>query len=502
MTLTLGTPTTATGLDANSSPYLPNYNMLIPCGTDRAVYVYYNTGSNIWEVRAVTTSGMSISTIGSPATLLDSTEASNLGNGLIFPFELSATHFGICWLESTGFPNCRIRVRISSVSGTTITPGTAGTIVTFGAFVALNSLNASRITDTRACCVWRDPGGTNNGHAAAFNITGTTVGTPGSTIIWSSGTAPQYIYADSLRDDQHVIISSRHSGAWAVVLDNTGGTTLVSGTEVQVSTATNAVFTMVLGMSATRAQYAYAHNTSSPDWRGRARQLDISGTTITPAGSATFWGGTAGQSDLVGWANMRDGMHGIMNIHNNSLTQFEEAIESSNNGTMGVGGSLSLVSPSVRENMGVAFVGGDRAIIIYDTNQIAVISTDLISLATHLWKSTDGAATFANIGDSSWGSDVVTAIVAKPNDSYQTIWISLSDGDIYKTSDGGTSWASLATLGYSASELFLLDGDILLASNRATGGNRVSTITQAGSVSHIDTSHSTTGEGSSVQGIA
>lgn len=112
---------------------------------------------------------------------------------------------------------------------------------------------------------------------------------------------------------------------------------------------------------------------------------------------------------------------------------------------------------------------------------------------THIWLSTDGAATFANIGDSAWTTEVVGGVVVVPGTAYQTIFATV-DTDLYKTVDGGTTWTLETAIGYEIDFLDLEKDNttVFMAKRDAAGTNRAS-LWDGITLSHLNTGKSTTG---------
>jgi hypothetical protein len=120
---------------------------------------------------------------------------------------------------------------------------------------------------------------------------------------------------------------------------------------------------------------------------------------------------------------------------------------------------------------------------------------------SHIWLSDDGAATFTDIGDPAWGSQVIGGVVIKGGTSYQTVWAMVGT-ELYKTINGGSTWTLVADVGYETDFVALLDNDVIFVANNSAGGNRASRITSGGTVTHINTGKSTTGGATSGDGIA
>ena len=138
--------------------------------------------------------------------------------------------------------------------------------------------------------------------------------------------------------------------------------------------------------------------------------------------------------------------------------------------------------------------GGGVGDFYYDE----ILITDGIAAAgiSHIWLSTDGGATYSDIGDTStWLTDLVGGVVVVPGTAYQTIFAAVGT-DLYETVDGGTNWTLETAIGYEADFIDLeKDNTTIFISKRdAAGSNRASLWDSVGaSLSHINTGKSTTG---------
>jgi hypothetical protein len=112
----------------------------------------------------------------------------------------------------------------------------------------------------------------------------------------------------------------------------------------------------------------------------------------------------------------------------------------------------------------------------------------------HIWLSTDGAATFTDIGDSAtWTTDLVGGVVVVPGTTYQTIYAAVGT-NLYKTIDGGTAWTLETAIGYEVDFLDLEKDNttVFMAKRDAAGTNRAS-LWDGTTLTHINTGKSTTG---------
>ena len=129
------------------------------------------------------------------------------------------------------------------------------------------------------------------------------------------------------------------------------------------------------------------------------------------------------------------------------------------------------------------------------------------SLGSHIWISSDGSVNWTNIGDPSWASDVVGAVVVIPGSDGDEIYATVGTSLWYTDDQGATSWTNLVSIGYeSDTMIYLPNGGLVYAAagnapalfvaNRSSGGNRASIIYDLDgtpTIAHLNTSKSTSG---------
>ena len=199
-------------------------------------------------------------------------------------------------------------------------------------------------------------------------------------------------------------------------------------------------------------------------------------------------------ADLTSDGAVRLYVNGVLEAQNNAIDNYDEIATSSTANFEHVGGNIFGIS----DPGGSVYV--DDIIFRDDDTQIFAPPTPTVS---HIWLSEDKAVTWTNIGNSAtWGANLIGGVVAKPLTSLQTIW-AMVGATLYKTTNQGTSWSAVATVGYEADFLELLDGDVLFVANRASGGNRASLVDDAtGTVTHINTGKTTSGGATDGSGVA
>lgn len=121
-----------------------------------------------------------------------------------------------------------------------------------------------------------------------------------------------------------------------------------------------------------------------------------------------------------------------------------------------------------------------------------VSGTSLCGPGSHIWLSTDGGATYSNIGGS-WGSDLVGGVVVVPGTAYQTIFGAVGT-NLYKTVNGGAAWTLEVAIGYEVDFISLeKDNETVFLAKRDAGGTNRASLWDGSTLSHLNTGKSTTG---------
>lgn len=157
-----------------------------------------------------------------------------------------------------------------------------------------------------------------------------------------------------------------------------------------------------------------------------------------------------------------------------------------------------LAVGSTAQSVYAGDISATQIIAGWDGTADAAVIT--VSATSKIWKRSSAGA-WADIGDAAW-TDPVRAIYVKPGLDDDTIWAAVGAG-IYRTDNGGTLWTLKATLTFEPEGIDGLPADdSVIAYTKDTGGtNRVALIADT-TITYRDSGHSTTGEGSSVRGVA
>lgn len=242
--------------------------------SDTAVMVIYNEGSNSTAV-ILTISGDTF-TIGTPFVY------STGGDGYISAAKLSSTKVIVVYQAAAN--SSYGTAVVLSVSGTTITKGTA---LTFKS-ARSDYTTVVALSDTVAVVAFVDYGNNQYGTACVLSVSGTTI-TAGALLVFegSASVTVTNIAAATLTATSVLLVYRRHFGSnpygYCKVL-TVSGTTLSAGAEY-VYEGTYAPMPNVVSLSATLAVIAYTFPYSSNNYNlTRVRLLNISGTTVSAAG--------------------------------------------------------------------------------------------------------------------------------------------------------------------------------------------------------------------------
>lgn len=374
MTLTLGTPSTATTLDADFLCY--DYQM-VSLTTDKCVYVYqdtFTTGDVF--ARVVNVSGGSISSIGAAETIV-----TGLATGMWHVCQVSDTQLAIAYRDESTFG--ALRAVAASISGSTISAGSDVAVeATGGTVSAKDDWYIGKVADGKVVVVYQDQNDGLDGKARAANVTGSSMGAFGAAHTFASSILQlgvDWFYGNG----QYCCVAYLDAGlpsgnqVFAQVL-SVSGTTVTSGAQSQISTAVeNRAYVRVIGMDDTHTIVSWVQ-TSGATAGIKAVGVSRSGTSI--ASSGTVLSIETGGADIVGGCVRLSDTIAIMNWNN---AADEEAVELTLSGvTVTQGTQLELAGLTGLDSIGIAFVGTNKTVVIYDTDQIAVMTTDLISTAS------------------------------------------------------------------------------------------------------------------------
>lgn len=503
MSLTVGTPIDSTLGDADGSP-----NLLINLDTDKAAMIYAEwSGSQYdWKAKVVSASGTALS-LGSATTILSGPTNINAGGEEQHAIKTATDEF-IFFVVDRNY-NESWKAVVCSASGTTISVDGTSTLRSWSAGnETISDFSVCEVDTDEFIAVYNDP---SDGYTKATRLTrsGSSLTETGTPVTIQTQDSWGGVDCQKGTTDKALIwytLSFANGGDLYGVVGRVSGSSVVLGTPVLIETERSNIersckitpltdgygminFVRETGVS-TGIYWHMGQVTGTDTFNDIA--LQTAGSSTVPQGNQV----TAADLCCSMWY---DGGAGDFTAAEGELTptaspyiamETETDIDVSNSGTYsGI--------------FGVGSLGDRKLLFLYpeDTSPDPNFQANLVaatsdvtppSSVTHLWLSDDGAATFTNIGDATWGTDLVGAVMVVPGTSFQTIYAAVGTS-VYKTTNGGTSWSSYASVGYEVDWMSLREDGYLFVANRASGGNRASLIDTSGTVTHINTSKSTTG---------
>ncbi|MCP4083177.1 MAG: hypothetical protein GY743_23390 [Planctomycetaceae bacterium] len=468
MTITDGTPfeLNAGGADAVGASTLDSNN---------AITVYTGNSNHLAKVV------QSDETEGAEFTIGALSAAG--GYGTLGVAALSSTK-AISLRQSTG--SAGAKAKVLSISGTTITapgndPSLGGSDPRGIAIAALSS--------TAAIGVYADDSASYVGKANYLTISGNTITDQSSVTFEASAglgvdarvaicelTATKAVVVYSDGDDSNKLK--------AVVL-SVSGTTISAGSAVNIDGTDAGTLPSLAPISTTSCLLVY-NNSTDTDFKAVVLS-GMSATTVTVNTAITVNGAAVTATGVAAYSASQ--FLATYKLVDDTGNYIELAVSGV---TVSTVGSSAQFDTGLNEAISCAAYDSDTAIAVYLSASIDAV---IFSLATgsHIWLSTDGAATFSNIGDSAWGSNVVGGVVVAPGTAYQTIFAAVGT-NLYKTTNGGGAWSLETAIGYEV-DFIDLEKDhasVFMAKRDAGGANRAS-VWDGASLTHINTGKSTTG---------
>lgn len=377
MALTLGASTTACGLEAGTASKDWKF---IPLTTDKGAYIYSSPATGNLVGRIVTSNGTSIATIGASVDIVTEGWLGGTWN----PVKASSAGFVVPYAEGT--PNLgRVRAVSCTVSGTTITAGVPATIISACGTVGSNDMWNSRCGDDKCVIVYQDGNASNHGTAIAFTVSGTTVDSPGSPHVFENDFGILQQAADEFfGSDDHVLavysngLSS--NTVFARVL-NVSGTTTTSGCSASATAATQDKDTpRCTGLTSTNAFIYWEQSTGAR--AGKVRSASRSGTTIDLGTTFVDWATDTNSNIPHDATRVASDLALLLYSEGNNNLELVREIRLSSGEPNLAGSALTLEDPSELNNMGIAVANTNTTMVVYSTDQIAILTTDLIAAAT------------------------------------------------------------------------------------------------------------------------
>jgi hypothetical protein len=441
--------------------------------------------------------------------------------------ELSDTLL-ICVYEVTG----NLKARTITVSGTSLSNNTEVNVDTVG---TVQQAVVVAISATAAILVHAD--NTSDTKARMLTVSGTTITVQSPTDVVNSS------YFDLAKISSTTALWCYElSGDVTAAVLSVSGTTVSVGTPQVIDTTTTASVKCTV-YSSTKSICTWNNTTASSE----GAIVNLSGTTVSPQTPktiktrttdtgeyATFCLGLSSTKAIHGHSGAVDSYLNVLTLNGNTFDiGTEKTIVLKDYAAMHAGKLLDTRFIMLGESAGVmdaieyylsgvsldeltqdgaAGIGataggpiwgcpidGTHICAMYGGSAKAAVVTSTAT-ASHIWLSTDAAATFTNIGDSSWGASLVGAVAVIPGTAYQTIYAAVGT-DLYKTTNGGTSWSLETAVGYQVDSIDIeKDNATIILANRASGGNRAS-LWDGAVLTHINTGKTTTGGATAISDV-
>lgn len=373
-----------------------------------------------------------------------------------------------------------------TIAGTVVT-GNVETVMTDS---VADKYDLSRIDGSNVLCAYS--ANPNDANAVVLSISGTTI-TENAIVVLDGTVSAHGITCVAYSTTKAIVTwfdtGTPHEG---MVID-IAGTVITTNTKKTID-AVNSGFTTGQGlingyvsvfMSSTKAVYAF--DNAASDYK--AYVLTLSGSTFNIGPVVTIGGTGSG----------RLGMAGLSTTNLIIVGKTSGTVYTAEGFTITGGSSDTLTSQgsdtktiTTTDWAWCAAVDGSNILVHFEIASSGVALVSFVA-ATHLWLSTDGGATYTDIGDSAWGTDLVGGVVVVPGTAYQTIFAAV-DTDLHKTTNGGTVWSLETAVGYEVDFIDLEKDNttVFLAKRDAAGTNRAS-LWDGAVLTHINTGKSTTG---------
>ena len=264
-----GTATTC-GAPVVVSNSTNGYVIAVLSSTSFAVYYSDSTNGNKQTAVVGSVSGTTI-TLGTPVVSSNSTNTSSFAIA-----DLDSAHFVVEYIDSTN-SNKQTAV-VGSVSGTTITFGTAATSSNSTATNPISSIAA--LSSTSFVVEYTDSTDSGKQTAVVGSVSGTTI-TFGTPVVSSNSTNTNGTSLAVLGSSAFIVeyIDSNNSNKRTAVVGSVSGTTITFGTPVVWSNSTNTGSFPIADLDSTHFVVEYIDSTNGN--KQTAVVGSVSGTTIT-----------------------------------------------------------------------------------------------------------------------------------------------------------------------------------------------------------------------------
>ncbi|GEM_PF-3934034 len=335
----------STGSSTPAASVASSYNAVATLDSTHIVVAYKGTSNTFANAVVGTLSGTSTISWGTPVAL------NAVGSNFIDVAALDSTHFVVTYYDTASTFTSAV---VSSVSGTTITPGTP-VALTAQASLSMSTAVAA-LDSTRFVTFYRNssPG---NGFAVASSVSGTTI-TAGTPV--NVGGNAQSFSITALDSTRFVaMFYDVTPGVAAVRAGSVSGTTITLG--AAISNFTSLITPVSIATLDSNRFIAVAGSNGSPNIY--ANVGTVSGTTITLGSNATLSTNVAGYIGV----SVPDPSHFVVAYQNNSSGGYANVIyDNSVVGTTVTAGTNVVANAFSSPYVSIAQVTGSKYAVTYN----------------------------------------------------------------------------------------------------------------------------------------
>lgn len=436
---------------------------------------------------------------GIEARFLTNTEGTITGGAVLTIDANQADSITICRLSDTsaviGYAyGATHRTRVLTVSGTTLTDNAIRNMTDTG----VDYLTCDLLDTNKVIYCYSDS--INDGQARILSVSGTTI-TENAKFTFESASTVRHCAVGIIDSVTAIIASAAATVPQAEVLD-ISGTTITGNTATDVATTqlinTAGNSSLDVSVSVSDSNYVNIIFRNNVDAIRLQLMKNVSGTLTREIGGAGSGMGSNQNMCSVAVYKKSDGADPgfdlVVAVGNNNVADNLVITEEDHwFGNAGIDTSISTTAATTSSGQIRRFPGTTIGVAVWNASTEAITIT--IAAPTHIWLSTDGGATYIDIGDGVWAANIVGGVVVVPGTAYQTIFAAVGTS-LYKTVDGGSNWTLETAVGYEVDFIDLEKDNttVFLAKRDAAGTNRASLWDSVGaSLTHINTGKSTTG---------
>ncbi len=230
-----------------------------------------------WKAQNATYDGQALAQAYNGSMVALSASAINSAVGRIAVAPISANKFMLCWVDNGASLS---RAAIVDIAGNVPTVGATGNFLSGAA----TFISVCVLSTTQAIVSYQD-GGSTGGQSKVINFSGSTISSFGTAFNHSATANTNANSVQALTATTAIVMWNDTSNNLRVKHLTVTGSTITGGTAADIRAATATAFQTIIMLTATKCVCTYQLSSSTFLW---AIVLDISGTTITPAGDVAL----------------------------------------------------------------------------------------------------------------------------------------------------------------------------------------------------------------------